>query len=384
LAKVSSALGSFFVFYLYLSFSPFTKAGMGNDAPLPPSELLEIVSFRNQDLDNYSQFRSLVLSSFTLPGLAAGFVPQGIANIPGSPALIVSGYHADSKLSVVYLIDLNAQKPLRVAYLTSGGIPQKRHAGGVAVTGDHFWIPGNGSLFRFPLYELLSHEASDRLHIEMDVEITGIESRGSHLSAWGDYLIMGDFGSRRPQHGPVSHHRSPKDSRLLYRSLVFKIDRLSNMPVDVDRPSLIIHHDDQVQGLAMGLNGLVVTSRSWGDNHSRFEFHRIPLEDNWIKYSSRSPYRKGDLAEDLIPSISLSRDNRLITIFGPPGSEGIALVGNKAMTLFEGGAYPYRSRWKTLEDRVFEFTVQLEHLEQVETDVPHRKGILDWIKGFFN
>lgn len=328
------------------------------------SGLLEVKSFRNQDLEKFPAFQKRVTRSFTVPGLAAGFVPQGIAPIEGHPKVLLSGYVAGEKSAVVILIDENTGQPIRVGRLTSGGNFKNRHAGGLVVAGDYFWIPGNGVLLRFPLGQLLAEDSPDCVNVEMDARLEDIESRGSYLAMWGDYMVVGDFGSNRDAHLPVCHHRSPGNRQLRYRSIGFKMNTETVMPANINRPSFIIHHGEHVQGIAIRDDGLVLLSRSWGDNPSRLELYRIPIEGTGIKANTTSPYAAGNDRGDFIPSVSLSEANHLETILAPPGSEGIIVMGNRATTVFEGGAYDYRDRWKTLEDRVIEFSL----VNRLETD----------------
>ena len=54
--------------------------------------LLEVKSFRNQELQRYADLSNRVSHAWTIPGLAAGFVPQGIAFVPGTDLVLLSGY----------------------------------------------------------------------------------------------------------------------------------------------------------------------------------------------------------------------------------------------------------------------------------------------------
>ena len=326
------------------------------------ADLLSVQSYRNQNLEDYPRLKSRLTRSFTVPGLAAGFVPQGIAFLPNSSHVILSGYLADTKHAVVILVDSTTGIPERVGRLFSGDSPKMRHAGGIAVTGDHFWIPGNTVLLRFPIAGLVESNAPPCIQIDVDRIVDGIGSRGSHLSSWGNHLIVGDFGRSRAQrshaHHPIPHHRSPENRRLHFRSLVFSMDQETNLPKSTSRPCLILHHDEHVQGIAFAENGLVLLSRSWGDRPSCIDIHHISVDAGIIKSATLSPYTANTDDDYLIPSVTLSGSNLIDTFYGPPGSEGIIITGNTVMTVFEGGAYDYRLRWKTIEDRVLVFVIE--------------------------
>jgi len=359
-------------------------------AQFPAQSLLEVIPFRNQNLEGYPDFAALAHkdSSKTIPGLSANFVPQGICWIPDSDQVLISGYQGltfkqewqaisqrpfikqaarvDEKASVVIL--LRNGVPKRIAYLADeNGDRMSRHAGGIAVWNGSFWIPGNYRLYRFPLKSLLDGD-EDVVTVKSDHAHMPVDSTGSFISAYGDDLLIGDFG-REGSHPTPSHHRSAMTQHLAWTA-AYRMDKATNLPISTNRyllldtegqshdvltPDYVLHHRQLVQGIAVRNDGLIALSLSYGDTDSKIAFYRIDNTGDASSAPSQTRLPNGST----IPSWTLSEGNWTgTTIKAPPGSEGLAWNGKQLAIAFEGGAYPYRERWTKIEDRIILLNIQ--------------------------
>ena len=97
-------------------------------------------------------------AAFAIPGLADGFVPQGLAFDEESGAYLVGGYMTGKgKASPVYVVDAKTGELKAHASLTNAdGTPFTGHAGGLSVWGCNVYVAGNGCLHLFDRDEILA------------------------------------------------------------------------------------------------------------------------------------------------------------------------------------------------------------------------------------
>ncbi len=330
---------------------------------------------------NYPALNILLLDGHVIPGLHWNFVPQGIDFLTSHPdKVVLSGYFCErfstwrqgfirrcrAKRSAVYLYDLNAGKAVRLALLEeSNGLPMRRHAGGVAELYDRLWLPDNFVVFRFDLGELLgARDPVITMRPENETPI-GVDSSGDFITAFDDGLWIGNF-QRRDRGRPLpAHYRSPVTGTHGWTA-GYRIDPDTLRPTsrkryqvsfggedyEVYRPDAAIHHRNKIQGISFTDNRGVVLSASYGNRFSALAFHRLPA----------APFRDTVFGEQVtlpdgtslqVQSLGLKTRSHLIT--APPGAEGVAYNGTVLTVAFEGGALPYRERWRRIEDRFLLF-----------------------------
>lgn len=363
-------------------------------------ERLENPSFGNiggpDFRSRYPALSVLYIEGHVVPGLHRNFVPQGIDYAGDSQRYaVLSGYFCENfqrarwrggfirycaqKRSAFYLFDLDAGEAVRLALLEDrDGEPLRWHAGGVAVLYDHLWLPDNFKVLRFELDTLLR---SDEAVITMGPDNRrriGVDSSGDFISAHDGVLWVGNF--QRPGRGaPLPPHYLSLEAGTAGWTAAYRIDPDTLRPrntarydvawggrsFEVYRPDTALHHRNQVQGLSFIDDRRVVLSASWGDSPSVFSFHRLPAPP--LEPPERSPVVElPDGSEIAIWALyDLTRE---IRIFGPPGAEGIAFDGEALLTAFEGGAMPYRRRWRTVEDRMLRF--QPPGVTRIDDDRP--------------
>lgn len=316
-----------------------------------------------------------------IPGLQSAFVPQGVDIIgPDAREAVLSGYFCEDftrwwqslirqcvqKRSAFYLYDLEAGEAVRLALLNErNGEPMRRHAGGVAELHDRLWLPDDFVVFRFDLSEL--RRADERV-ITMRPENgrrIGVDSSGDFITAFEDRLWIGNFQRGRRGRPLPAHYRSLSTGTAGWTA-GYRIDPETLRPTnrarytvsfgskeyDVYRPDAALHHRNKVQGLNFLDGRRVVLSASFGRGSSTLAFHGAPGE---------SAGNAADGAQVTLPDGSLLQVRTLGTatrqnlIAAPPGAEGVAYDGTMLAVAFEGGAMPYRQRWRWIEDRVLLF-----------------------------
>lgn len=346
---------------------------------------LEAHSYGNisspQFIVDYPALKALLVDGHVIPGLHRNFVPQGIDFLRSHPGeVVLSGYFCErfakwrqrirfctKKRSALYLYDLDAREAVRLALLEHhDGNPMRLHVGGVAELHDRLWLPDNFVVYRFNLAEL--REAGESV-IEMrpeNEEPIGVDSSGDFITAFEDSLWIGNFQRGRRGHPLPGHYRSKvigstgwtagyridPDTLRPTSKTRYKVS-FGSVVYEVYRPDAALHHRSKVQGISFVGDQRVVLSSSYGPALSLLTFHALP---------GGPPLRdttRGD--EVTLPDGSplwvrtLAIPTRLNLIKAPPGAEGVAYNGTIMAVAFEGGAMPYRQRWRRNEDRMLLF-----------------------------
>lgn len=355
--------------------------------------LLSVTPFRNQELEAYDKLKSMVVSGWTIPGLGAYFVPQGVdwvdapqdeGSFGDGKFLILSGYIGEEfnnprlnraqrlqvtqQRSAVILVNAETGEPVSAARLLyRNGNPMRLHAGGIAVWNRSFWIPGPHVLYRFDLNELFQ-KPGEVITLQPTGPAVHVASRGSFVSVSGDSLLVGDFLLDREEN--PAYRQSPVEGvQHQAWTAVYLLDPETGALVDNGRyktandrevliPHAVIHHRLQAQGIAVREDGLLALSVSYGNRDSRIAFYRPYHENRPLELPAPSTTALPDGTQ--VPSWTLHEGNWKETITAPPGSEGLAWSGARLAIAFEGGAYPYRLRWTRLEDRVLILDVPTE------------------------
>ena len=344
-------------------------------------KLLDQTSFRttSKNLSEYPELSRILVDGITVPGLAHNFVPQGISWVPDRGGLVlISGYvgkdlvgrwrpqwRDDSKQAVVILMDVKKKGPVRAGLLMKkNGEPMPLHAGGVAISGRYFWVPARFRVYRFPIRALL--ESNDKVVSLSPVEAEGyrVDALGSFVSFYGKHLWVGDFVPKTSE--AVRHHRVRKGGKA-YAAwtagyLLNENEEICSSNRDDGsgtynhkgrkwlKPDVVFFHRKRVQGIAFYGDGRLVLSVSYGNNKSKFAFYDLG-SDPWNKsVVEQTPLPGPDHLT--VPSRTVGKlpgeCKWLRTLKGPPGSQGIAWNETHLITLFEGGAKPYRDRWTVL------------------------------------
>jgi hypothetical protein len=350
----------------------------------PADDRLAAHSFRNIGESRfaleYPVLNARMIGGHVIPGLHRGFVPQGIDFLSSHPnEVVLSGYFCERmstwknllrrclvKRSAVYLYDLDAGEAVRLALLEErDGEPMRRHAGGIAELHERLWVPDNFIVFRFHLDELRSAaEPIITMRPENEAAI-GVDSSGDFITAFEGRLWIGNFQRGRRGRPLPDHYLSPLTGAAGWTA-GYRIDPETLRPTsqsryrvsfggieyEVYRPDAAFHHRNKVQGITFMDDGRVVLSASFGGNLGALSFHRL--------HGLHGPHARDQAfaADVTLPDGSSLRVDTLALptrekfVPTPPGAEGITYDGTTLAVAFEGGAIPYRERWRWIEDRM--------------------------------
>jgi hypothetical protein len=322
--------------------------------------LLEVHRFANADALVKPDLQNLNAARIPILGLAANFVPQGLCDTPDKKHHILSGYLADTKQSLLLALDARTGKPIRAARLLDhDGRPMLRHAGGVATLATSIWLPGKNGLIRFPLAPFIDSSPSTAIELRSDLPVIAVDSRGSFLSSWNDYLLIGEFVHPNT---PSPKHRVPDGISVPSAwTTGHKINLETQQPVatttyltsegkTVLAPDFVIYHGDRIQGLAFASEDdrLMATSSSYGNAPSTLPVLRL----NSPLLTGKPDGQTSLSGVETRPYWLAGSGQTLFTLPMPPGSEGLFWEGRRIFVAFEGGAILYRKRWTHIEDGI--------------------------------
>lgn len=326
--------------------------------------------------ENYPELDTLLADAHVIPGLHENFVPQGIEFL-NSEEVVLSGYFCErftsrwrtfirrcaKKRSAFYLFDRADGEAIRLALLEErNGEPMRRHAAGVAELHDRLWLPGQFEVLRFDLSRLRNAEEDVITLRPENEQRIGVDGNGDFITAFGNSLWIGNFqrgrlGNPLPLHYPsgvsgtkgwtAGYHIDPDTLRPTSQAQ-YNVS-YGGYLYEVYRPDAALRHGNNVQGMSFIDEHHVVLSTSYGARLSALTFHELP----YPPLRSASNGEETMLPDDSVLWIqTLSKPTQKKLIAAPPGAEGVAYHDEMLIVAFEGGALPYRKRWRRIEDRM--------------------------------
>lgn len=287
-------------------------------------------------------------AAFAIPGLAEGFVPQGLAYDGESGCYLVGGYAKGSGVaSPIYAV--NRETGETVAHVTLANPDETAftgHAGGLAVWGDNVYVAGSGCLYVFDHKAILS-AGIDGLPVQWLNKIETLLTPGDEEAgvpadsigvAWvdiqeddeGALVTVGEF-YRDPNYPTPETHKFTDASGESLQALAITC-RLSEDGLSLT-PIRAYALPDLVQGFTVH-EGKIYLSTSWG-----------------VAFSHIDVYDEADLPDSLIqtltvngadiPLYALGQSARSAAYRIAPMSEEIIFSDGKLLTMCESASRKY-------------------------------------------
>lgn len=297
--------------------------------------------------DRYPDAARILENAYVIPGLNSGYVPQGVAAIPGRSTVVLSCYHdSGTRASVLAFMDADTGRLIRTVDLTSDGAPVTGHVGGLTVCRGWLWTAFDGTLYRVRL------PAADELErisaLEVDSEFA-VDSNTGSLSSTDGVLWVGDFayGSQYPT---PAHHHHHGDQRAWVAA--YAVDESGDLTAgrrylvqgrSVLKPDRVVFVRQKVQGFAV-CNDVIALSTSYGADDSTLTLYESPLAGDPFEV----PLPDANETEGYV----VDGPKRLLTIRLPAGSEDLEWSGTHLLVPFESAADRYRWRWQLMGARI--------------------------------
>ncbi len=290
------------------------------------------------------QYYAASEAAFEIPGLSAGFVPQGLAYDAESRCYFICGYSKNGgEASPVYAVN-KADGTVRawVRLADPDGNAFTGHAGGLAVWGENVYLTGGGGLYVFDRSAILAAGAAgDSVQWLHHIEL--LLGEGDPIGpAWvdireddeGALITVGEF-YKEPEYPTAESHKFTSPSGELLQALAVTY-RLSEDGLSVT-PLKAYALPDLAQGCTFA-DGKIWLSLSWGVAFSRIcAYDLATLED---------PARMGPIATIAVdgtdvPLYALDSAARTLDYQIAPMSEEIIFDDGKLLTMCESASRKY-------------------------------------------
>lgn len=269
----------------------------------------------------YHDFYKNAQRSFSVPGLSAGFIPQGFEYIETSKTYVVSGYMKDStQASRIYTVDENGRSEY-VELLDKEGKPYTGHCGGVAINGEYVYLSSDADgLAVFALSDVLSGGEAKQLGN------FSVNDRTSFCSVVDGYLLTGAFYRAESYETPEYHHvTTPAGDENTALIWIYKLDENADFGVSPEAVAALSVRE-QVQGLAVTNDGKIILSTSWGVSSSQLFLYEIDQ-------------RVGSVKD--VPLYYLDSANLVETVKAPPMSEELLYLDGYLYIMTESASTKY-------------------------------------------
>lgn len=293
--------------------------------------------------EDYGTFFNNFKSSFIVPGLFEGIIPQGMCYDEYTGYFLISGYYEDSVLpSMIMCVDGTSGEFIGAYPLkTTDGQPYYGHVGGIAASSNTLYVTSSGECYTMPLTELDNAENGTPL------QFTGrfkLNTLGSFACIHNDVLWTGDFiQSTDDEREKVEDVVTLSTGETFYAfcegyiledglPAVDKVNSDSNGYI----PDYMLAIPEQVQGMAFTKTDKIIFSTSYGRKNNSVLYI---YED--ILITEKSATKKIDGKNVDLYACS---NNLLETeIISPPMAEGLAEHPDGIYIVFESGAAKYRN-----------------------------------------
>ena len=308
--------------------------------------------------EEYATFFNNFKSSFVIPGLYEGIIPQGICYDEINDDFLITGYFEDAVLpSMIMRID-NKSGELKSyhALKDTEGRDFFGHVGGIAVSQNTIYIVNSGECYTLPLTYL---DNSEKGSLQFKGKFK-VNTKGSFACIHNNVLWIGDFlESDNEERKKISNITTLSSGETFYAYCegyilqdglpsVDKINKNSNGYI----PDYLIAIPEQVQGLAFTKTDKLIFSTSYGRKNNS----KLLIFDDILMSEKVGTKEIDGKPVDLY---ACSNSMLVSTIEAPPMSEGLSETPDGLYLLFESGASKYRNGGgKYPVDTVFVTTIE--------------------------
>lgn len=294
---------------------------------------------------SYPRFLAAGELSVVIPGLAEGFVPQGVTYLPRDDAFLFAGYSGSGSHSVLLAVSRKTGELLRQVKLNQmDGSKYSGHAGGVCATETDIYVSNAHHLYRISLaaYEALPPVAFCAFEEEIPVPVNSSYCSYSDGVLWvGEFQYGGDYPT------DASHRVSTADGLQRAWNCGYRMDKAQDFSV----PDYILSIPERIQGMAVW-NGRIYLSQSYGRKVDSVLYR-------YADVLSQPPAQTVEIGGASAPLWILDSSVREAALMCPPMSECLCALEEGVLVAFESAAKTYMDPAKPSVhpmDRVFLLT----------------------------
>lgn len=308
---------------------------------------------------DFSIFFNNFKSSFTVPGLFEGIIPQGMCYDETTGYFLITGYYEDGVFpSMVMCVDANtgdfiSAHPLK----TVEGDSYYGHAGGIASSRNTIYITSSGECCTLPVTDLESTPDGEPLQFASRFKLNTL---GSFACIHNNILWTGDFiesdDSEREKISDVTTLSSGETFYAFCEGYILEEGLPAVKKVNSDStgyiPDYMLAIPEQVQGMAFTKTDKIIFSTSYGRKNNSVLYI---YDDVLITEKSGTKTIDGKNIDLYACSNELLESK----ITAPPMAEGLAEHPDGIHIVFESGAAKYRNgNGKFPVDTAFKTTIE--------------------------
>ncbi|MDR1927110.1 MAG: hypothetical protein LBQ33_00545 [Oscillospiraceae bacterium] len=309
----------------------------------------------------YRSFTSAAQPAFPVPGLAQGYVPQGIVYLAELDCFALSSYFpGGGSPSLLSIVDAKSGVLEKSIFLhLPNGNDYTGHAGGLAAWGKHVWVTSDGNAYRLALKDI--RKAGDGAALRFR-EVFSVGNRAGFAYCTEEVLWIGEFYADTPLIDLDPAHTEAASGNSAW-CCGFRLNEKKESGLTAKKrldgmvtPDYVLSVPDYVQGMCEAPGGELLLSCSYATQRPAWLLVYPPLA-RLLAQPPKAQVRAGGAKR---PLWVLGAENQIKKQIMPPMSEGLALRGEMIYILFESAAAPYRAKAELAADYVFRMALPVD------------------------
>ena len=270
----------------------------------------------------YSEYTQNKEIECKIPGLAEGYVPQGICYVEDKDAYIFSGYNEENV--AIYVV--KDGKSAEIISVNPDGSRTESHGGGVATAGNFVYVTNEETVLVYSLSKLLSAKDGEEIEVLEEVDIC-VASACAFTD--DEYIYFTEFYNGNQYVTDPSHeYTTPAGDNHHAFVVAYKLDNMGGF--NSENSEFVISVANMVQGF-MKHGDTYAISTSWGVNTSHLTFYK-GIKDSGTTFSTNGK----DIPLYYLDSTCVSK-----VIPMPAFSEDLDVVDGRVIVSFESACNKY-------------------------------------------
>ena len=257
-----------------------------------------------------------------IPGLAEGYVPQGVCYVESKEAYIFSGYNEEN-VAIYVVKDGNVAE---IISINADGSRTESHGGGVATAGNYVYVTNEETVLVYNLSKLMDAKDGEEVEVLEELDI-GVAS--ACVFTDDEYIYFTEFYNGNQYVTDPSHeYTTPAGDNHHAFVMAYKLDEYGMF--NPDNPQFVISVANMVQGF-MKHGDTYAISTSWGVNSSHLTFYK-GIKDSGTTFS---------ISGKEIPLYYLDSTSVSKVVPMPAFSEDLDVVDGRVIVSFESACNKY-------------------------------------------
>ncbi|MBQ8343145.1 MAG: hypothetical protein IJY21_03450 [Clostridia bacterium] len=238
-----------------------------------------VFAFVVVDRVRFHRFYKRAESTFAVPDIHSGYVPQGFDYDSERGVFLAAGYMSNGKPSRVYVMDGKGGE-YHASLLGADGSAYVGHTGGIVHNGDYVYVTGDNGLDVFSYRDILDGKPTVAKCGEIRAYLNP-----AYCYIVDGYLLTGSF-YRLGNYETADYERmtTPRGEQNTAIMTAFKLDESAEFGVDPD-PCAVISTRGLVQGMCITDSGKIVLSTSYALAASKlyvYDSAKVQIEDGYL------------------------------------------------------------------------------------------------------